>query len=289
VNSAANAFRADTGITVVLETVNAATLGERLIAEKQRATADLVIADGIANLWAAAEVDMLRPSHSDLLAENIPEELRDPENLWFGLLGFARTIAYDKRAIDPADLRGYEELGDKRWRGKLCLSSADHADNQALVAMMIAEHDNRPAELIARSWIANLALPVVADDATLFKEIEAARCGLGIVNSDDALRLARNDPHTAVELFWPTDASGGAYINVVAAAVTRHAGNPVGALRFLEWLSSERGQQQLAGQNPEYAVHSPLPIAHVNSTGLARAAFYREDAVLLMERASWKK
>jgi iron(III) transport system substrate-binding protein len=231
---------------------------------------------------------MLRPSHSELLAKNIPEELRDPENLWFGLLGFARTIAYDKRVIDPADLKGYEELGDERWRGKLCLSSADHADNQALVAMMIAEHDIRPAELIARSWIANLAMPLVADDATLFEEIEAARCSLGIVNSDDASWLARNDPDTAVELFWPTDASGGAYINVVAAGITRHAGNAVGALRFLEWLSSERGRQQLAGQDPEYAVHSPFPIEHVNPTGLARAGFYREDALLLMERASWK-
>jgi iron(III) transport system substrate-binding protein len=283
-----DAYTAESGVPVLLTTESGRTLADRLTTEKHGSTADLVLTDGIGYLWTAADEDNLRPSHSDVLSGNIPGELRDPENQWYGLLVFARTIVYDKRVVDPYDLTGYAALGDDRWGGSLCLSSADNVDNETLVAMMIAEHGDRPTELIVRSWIRNLAISPVADDIALLQKMEAGRCSLGLVNSDDALRLARDNPDTAVSLYWPPASAGGAYIDVVGAAVTRHASNADGAHRLLEWLSTKTGLRFLAAQGLEYPANEELPIENIRAVNLAGAAYYHEDAVKLMVRAGWR-
>ena len=279
----------ETGITVLLTTESGRSLIDRLTYERRTATADLVIADSVGHLWTAVENDVLRPSSSETLENNIPESLRDPENLWFALLVFGRTIAYDSREIDPKNLTNYAALGGEQWRGKLCLTSATDVDDQSHIAMMIAEEGERLTELTVRAWVANLSIPVVTDDATLLRAIEDGQCGLGIVNSDDLARYTRDQPNTPVAGFLPPASSGGAYINIVAAAVTRHASNPAGALHLLEWLSSEIGQERLAGQELEVPVGQldEWSALQISLTNLAGAGYYHEDAVELMERARY--
>ncbi len=281
----------ESGITVLLTTESGRSLIDRLRSEKHGATADLVLADSVGHLWTAVENDILRPSSSETLGGNIPESLRDPENLWFALLVFGRMIAYDAREVGPKDLTNYAALGDEQWRGKLCLTSGSDVDVQAHVAMMIAENGERQAELTVRAWVANLSIPIVTEDAMLLRAIEDGQCGLGIVNSDDFARYARDKPNSPVAGFLPPTSSGGSYINIVGAAVTRHANNPAGALHLLEWLSSEQGQERLAGQDLEVPVGqldewSALEISLIN---LAGAGYYHEDALELMERAHYGK
>lgn len=284
-----DAYTDDTGITVLLTTEAGRSLVDRMIAEKHRATADLLLVDNIGHLWRAAEADVLRPSRSETLESNIPARLRDPDRQWFGLLAYARTIAYDTREIDPHDLSNYAALGDDRWRGELCLSSAAGVDNQSHIAMLIREIGERPTELAVRAWVANFSIPVVRDDAGLLRAIEDRRCSLGIVNSDDLARFVRDNPVSPVAGFWPPASSGGAYVGVVAAAVTRHANNPAGALRLLEWLSSDSGQEILAGEDLEVPVHelNELNAMQIAPIDLASAGYYREDAINLMERAHY--
>ncbi len=293
-----DAYTEESGITVLLTTESGRALIDRLSAEKHSPTADLVLTDSIGHLWRAAESDVLRPSNSQTLEINIPENLRDPENLWFALLVFGRTIAYDKREIDPDELTGYSALGDDRWRGKLCLSSATDVDNQSHIAMMIGDSGEHPTELTVRGWVANLAIPVVADDVQLLQAIEDGQCSLGIVNSDDVARFTRDNRDTSVAAFWPPASSGGAYINIVGAAVTRHASNPLGARQLLEWLSSDKGQRQLAGRDLEYPANQNVPAddllgewgeLQINPINLAGAGYYHEDAMKLMERARYTR
>lgn len=279
----------ETGITVLLTTESGRSLVDRIIAEKHRATADLLLVDSIGHFWRAAEADVIRPSSLESLEINIPVGLRDPDKSWFGLLAFARTIAYDTRKIDPDELSDYAALGDDRWRGELCLTSAADIDVQSHIAMMIRDLGERATELAVRAWVANLATPIVRDDAQLLQAIEDGRCSLGIVNTDELARFARDQPMTAVAGYLPPASSGGSYISIVGAAVTRHANNPAGALRLLEWLSSDKGQELLAREDLEVPIGdldewSALQISPID---LAGAAYYYEDVVRLMERARY--
>ncbi len=281
----------ETGVTVLVTTESGRSLIDRLSAEKHRATADLIITDSVGHLWAAVEDDILRPSRSEILGSNIPERLRDPDKLWYALLVFGRTIAYDTREIDLRKLTNYAGLGSDQWRGKLCLTSATDVDDQSHIAMMIAEDGEGQTELIVRAWVANLSIPIVTDAANLLQAIEDGQCGLGIVNSDDLARFIRDMPNSIVAGFLPPASSGGAYINIVGAAVTRHAGNPAGALQLLEWLSSEKGQERLAGEDLEVPVSrlDEWSALQVSLISLAEAGNYHEDAEELMERSRWVK
>ncbi len=286
-----DAYSHETGVTVLLTTEHSRDLINRLRVGKHEATADLVITDSIGHLWTAIDNDSLRPSRSEVLEANVPENLRDPDKLWFALLVVGRTIAYDRRQLGPDELRSYSALGDDRWRGKLCLISATDADSQSQIAMMILDYGDRPAEIIVRSWIANLAIPVVTNDTILLNAIEDGQCSLGIVSSDDLARFTRDKPDTSVAGFWPPASSGGTYISIVGAAVSRHAGNPAGALRLLEWLSSEKGQKILAGHVlaipvSQWDERGALPTSPIS---LAEAGYYHEDAAKLMQRAHYNK
>ncbi len=281
----------DTGISVVLTTESGRSLIDRLSAEKHRTTADLVILDSIGRLWAAVENDLFRPGRSELLETSIPKNLRDPDRLWFALLVFGRIIAYDNRDTEPELLTSYASLGDEVWRGKLCLSSASDIDNQSHVAMMIADHGVSPAERIVRAWIANLAIPIVADDATLLRAIEDGQCSVGVVDSNSFNQFRLDEPNTSVEWFVPPASKGGSYINIVGAAVARHANNPAGALQLLEWLASRGGEYLLSIQDLE------VPVRYLEDSGflqmsnidLAGAGYHYEEAVKLMERAHYAR
>ena len=286
-----DAYMDETGIAVLLTTEFGRSLVERITAEKHRATADLVILDSIGHLWTAVANDILRPTSSEILEENIPEKLRDPEKLWFALLVVGRTIVYDNRDVESKQLTSYIALGDERWRGKLCLSSAGDIGNQSHIAMMIAEHGVRASELTVRNWIANLAIPVLADDADLLQAIEDGRCSVGIVDSRSFNQFTIDQPDTAVDWFFPRASAGGGYITVVGAAVTRHANNPAGARQLLEWLSSGDGKEALSYQDLDVPVRyaDESKTAHVSPVDLAAAGYYHEDAVSLMERARYDR
>ena len=101
----------ETGIDVEFLTGNDAELRERIAAEGEDTEADVYLTVDAGNLWAAAEDDLFQPLDSPILDESIPEQLRDPDNRWFGLAVRARTIVYNRDLIDEADVpTTYEEL-----------------------------------------------------------------------------------------------------------------------------------------------------------------------------------
>ena len=79
--------------------------------------------------------------------------------------------------------------------------------------------------------------------------------------------------------------------------MARHASNPFGAAALLDWLSTEAGQKLLAGDHMEYPVNPRVPAdpsmaawheLAISAAQLAGAAYYYEEAVLLMERAGYR-
>ena len=98
-------YTAETGTKVVFVTDDAGPLIERLNAEGANTPADILLTVDAGELWFAAERGLLQPVESPVLAANIPANLRDPGNRWFGFSLRARTIAYSSVRVDPATAR----------------------------------------------------------------------------------------------------------------------------------------------------------------------------------------
>ncbi len=292
-----DAYTKETGTEIKFITDKEGPLLERLKAEGTNTPADMLITVDAGNLWIAAKEGVLAKVDSKRLKANIPAHLRDPDNRWFGLSVRARTIVYSTARVKPADLATYEALGDAKWKGRLCLRTSKKVYNQSMVAMMIARLGEAKTEQIVKSWVANLATDVFPDDTKLMEAIAAGQCDVGIVNTYYFGRLKQKQPEAPIALFWPNQRDRGVHVNVSGAGVTAHAKHRAAAVKFLEWLSSEKAQNLFADENLEYPANPRIkPHASVAAWGkfkqdtinVSEAGSLQAKAVMLMDRAGYK-
>ena len=292
-------YTQETGVKVTFLTDKAPPLMERLRAEGERTPADVFITVDAGNLWQATNLGLLQPLDSPVLQANIPANLRDPENRWFGVSVRARTIVHDPKAVPAAQLSTYEDLADPKWRGKLCLRTSKSEYNQSLVATMIAALGPERTEQVVKGWVANLAAPPFANDNAVIDAIGAGRCAVGIVNSYYLGRAKQQKPELAVVPFWPNQGADGrgVHVNVSGAGITRHSDNVEGARAFIEWLASDEAQALYPNDNMESPADpkvQPAPLVAGWGTfkpdviNVSEAGRLPADAVKRMARAGYR-
>lgn len=290
-------YSKDTGTEVRLLTANEGALLARLKAEAESTPADVLITVDAGNLWLAAQQGALRPLNSALLQKNIPAHLRDPGNQWFGLSVRARTMVYSKARVKPAELSTYEDLAAPKWKGKLCLRTSKKVYNQSLVAMMITELGEPATEAVVRGWVANLATDPFPDDTSLLKAIAAGQCQVGIVNTYYLGRLLAKEPDFPVGLHWANQNGSGTHVNVSGAGVTRHAKNPAGAQKLVEYLSQEGAQNFYVDEDLEFPANPKVqPNSLIKNWGtfkpnllnVSKAGELQAAATRLMDRAGYR-
>ena len=290
-------YTKETGIKIKFITDKEGPLLQKLKAEGENTPADIFLTVDAGNLWQAANEDIFQPVNSDILSRNIPEHLRDPENRWFGFSERVRTVAYNTEKVNPDVLSTYEALGNPEWKGRLGLRTSKKVYNQSLTAMLIEEHGVDKTEAIIKSWVNNLATDPFADDTSLLEAIAAGQCDVGIVNTYYFGRLQKNKPDIPVKLFWVNQNNGGVHVNVSGAGVTKYSKNKDEAVKFLEWLSSEKAQSLFAGLNLEYPVNPSVePDSLVKTWGefkqnqinVSKSGELQTEAIKLMDRAGYK-
>ena len=296
-----DAYTRETGVKVRFITDKEGPLMARLKAEGRNTPADLFMTVDAGNLWQAAQEGLLKPVNSSVLAANIPAHLRDPDKEWFGLSVRARTIVYNPNRVKPGELSTYEDLASPKWKGRLCLRTSKKVYNQSLVGMMMVEQGEDRTEQIVRGWVANLATPPFPDDTKAMEAVAAGLCDATVVNTYYFGRLMEKKPKLPLALFWPNQdvkaKTAGVHVNVSGAGVTRHAKNEAGAVRLLEWLSSEKAQNLYADVNMEFPANPKVkPDAVVAAWGsfkpnlinVSQAGALQAKAVMLMDRAGYK-
>jgi len=296
-----DAYTRDTGGQIKFITDKEGPLMARLKAEGKNTPADVLLTVDAGNLWQASEEGLLRPIQSKTLKANVPDYLRDPGNEWFGLSVRARTIVYNTSKVKPAELSTYEDLANPKWKGRLCLRTSKKVYNQSLVAMMIHEYGEEKTEAMVRRWVGNLATSPFPDDTKVMEAVAAGQCDVTIVNTYYFGRLMEKNPNLPLAIFWPNqnlkNKAAGVHVNISGAGVTRHAKNPAGAQKLIEWLSSDQAQNLFADVNLEYPVNPKVaPDKTVAAWGsfkqnlinVKEAGSLQTKAVKLMDRAGYK-
>lgn len=296
-----DAYTQETGVAVKFVTDKEGPLMARLKAEGKNTRADLFMTVDAGNLWQAANEGLLQPVSSKTLQANIPGHLHDPDNEWFGLSVRARTLVYNKNMVKPGELSTYEDLASTKWKNRLCLRTSKKVYNQSLVAMMIWEHGEGKTEDIVKGWVGNLATAPFPDDTKAMEAVAAGQCDVTVVNTYYYGRLMEKKPTLPLALFWPNqglkDKAAGVHVNVSGAGVTKHAKNPQGAIKLLEWLASAKAQNLYADVNLEYPVNPQVqPDKTVTAWGgfkhnlinVAEAGKLQAKATMLMDRVGYK-
>lgn len=252
-----DAFTAETGITVNVAFVDKG-MAERLQAEGDRSPADLVLTVDIARLKQVVDAGVIQPVQSDVLDANIPETLRDTDDMWFGLTSRARIVYASKDRVAPGEVTTYEDLASDKWKGRICTRSGTNDYNVALLGAVVVHHGEEAAKQWAEGLKANLARKPDGGDRDQVKAIAAGECDIAIGNTYYIGQML-NDPEQkeaaeAVRIEFPTFEGAGTHLNISGVAMTKSAPNKDNALKFMEWLSSDEAQRIYAEKNHEFPV-----------------------------------
>lgn len=298
-------FTKETGIKVNLLTGKADALLKKLELEGENTPADVLITTDAGRLHRAKAAGVLQPVESEVLIKKIPENLRDPENEWFGMTYRARPIFFVKGKVKPEELSSYEALTDEEWKGRICIRSSNNIYNQSLVASMIAANGEEKTAAWAEGFVKNFARPPKGGDRDQIKAAASGQCDIAIANtyyyaamingSDKGQKAAAEK----MEIFWPNQAEGdrGTHINVSGGAVTKHAKHKENAIKLLEFMTMQSAQTWYAEENDEYPVTAETkPSALIESWGefkadsvnLSALGENNAAALKLMDKAGWK-
>ncbi|MBP6599052.1 MAG: extracellular solute-binding protein [Giesbergeria sp.] len=256
-------FTKATGIKINRVDADDAGILARLKAEGSASPADVILLVDAARLYRGEVDGLFKPIQSKLLNDAIPTNLRstaaaDGGVSWFGFSTRARVIVYNKVKVNKDDVDTYEELGDPKNKGKLCIRSGSHPYNLSLFGAITEHLGEQKTEAWLQGVVANLARSPKGGDTDQIKAVASGECDIAVTNSYYLARLMRSpkpeDVAVAnkVGVVFPNQQSWGTHLNIAGGAVAKHSKNEANAVKFLEYLASPEAQNYFANGNNEW-------------------------------------
>ena len=256
-------FTKATGIKINRVDADDAGIMARLKAEGTASPADVILLVDAARLYRGEADGLFQPIQSKVLNDVIPANLRsqpaaDGGIAWYGLSTRARVIVYNKAKVKVEDVDTYEELGDPKNKGKICIRSGSHPYNLSLFGAVVEHMGEQQAEAWIKGVKDNLARPPKGGDTDQIKAVAAGECDIAVTNSYYLARLIRSEKPEdkavveKVSVVFPNQQSWGTHMNIAGGAVAKHAKNRANAIKFLEYLASPEAQTYFANGNNEW-------------------------------------
>lgn len=260
-----NDFTKATGIKINRVDADDAGIIARLKAEGAASPADVILLVDAARLWRGEQEGLFLPIKSKALEDAIPASLRatpaaDGGIPWFGFSTRARVVVYDKIKVKREDVDTYEELGDPKNKGKLCIRSGSHPYNLSLFGAVTEHLGPEKAEQWMKGMVDNMARAPKGGDTDQIKAVASGECQIAVTNSYYLARMMRSGTPEdkavteRVGVVFPNQASWGTHVNIAGAAVAKHTKHPDVAIKFMEYLASPSAQQYFANGNNEWPV-----------------------------------
>nr|WP_188207781.1 Fe(3+) ABC transporter substrate-binding protein [Alkalibacillus aidingensis] len=264
-----NDFTEETGIEVNIINGSADELIERMNREGDASEADLFFTADAGRLHRAKEQDLLQAIESDIIEENVPENLRDVDSEWVGLTKRARIIAYHQDRVDPEELSTYEALTEAEWEDRVLIRSSENIYNQSLLASFIELNGREEAKDWAQGIVDNLARTPQGGDRDQAKAIAAGEGDVAIMNTyylGGMLNSADEEEVKVAEelgVFFPNQETTGTHVNISGIGLAKNSPNPDNAIQLIEYLTDIDVQETFAGANYEYPVNPDVEPADV--------------------------
>ena len=255
-------FETATGRSVEVRYGDSAELAAQILAEGDNSPADIFFAQDPASLGAVALADLFVPLDADTIGV-VPAELRDPNGLWTGTSGRARSVVYDTTKVDPADLPPTEDgLVDAQWKGRVAIAPT----NGSFLAFVSAKIllDGEEATLAWLDAMKANESPTYPKNSVIVAAVDDGEVDTGLVNHYYLFRRIAEegaDSVVAANYFMP---GGGAGSLVMPAGVGVLESSEA-ADEFVAFLLSEPAQRYFAEETFEFpliegiAPHPDLP------------------------------
>ena len=177
-----NEFKKNKKIKINLTPGKSDEFIERLKLEGVNSEADILLTTDIARLSRAKNNNLFKKINSKILKKNIPSTYISKDNDWFGLSVRARPIIYSKERVNINELKIYEQLSNKKWKGRICMRSSSNVYNQSLIAYMILNLGEKETEDWIKNLVNNFARKPFGGDRDQIKAIASGQCDITVAN-----------------------------------------------------------------------------------------------------------
>jgi iron(III) transport system substrate-binding protein len=284
ISAVAKAFTKQTGIKVKLRNGSDLELANTLVAEGKASPADVFLTE---NSPAMALVDSkgLFTKLDASTLDRIPAAYRPTDGRWTGFIARSTVLFYNSGQATDADMpASLMDLAKPEWKGKVAFSPTG-ADFQAIVAGVLA----LKGEAATKAWLEGLKRngKVVDGNNVVLREVNAGEVETGIAYHyywyRDQEESGDNSDHTALHFFGSGDP--GAFLSVSGAAVLANGKHGADAQKFVDFLTSTKGQRVIA---KSYALEYPLNPAVTLGRGVKPLASLQAPPVAIADLDSQK-
>ena len=302
-----SSFTADTGIKVNIISGKGKALMERLKSEGANSPADVFITVDAGNLWKVQKDGMFQSISSSVVESVVPTNLRGPNDEWVAIAKRSRVMYYNPLTVSADEMENlaYEHLSDAKWIGRIVIRSSGNMYNQSLVASLISNNGVADTEAWAHRFVGNFARKPEGNDRAQIMAVANGEADIAIANSyyiglmlsgkkgDEQRAAARK-----VNLHFPSQAGRGAHINVSGIGLMKNSPNKANAIKFIEFLLSDKAQEHIVNNTYEYPLSANVAPSDLiaqfgtgfkeDQTSVTDYGKFNPEAVKLMDRVGWQ-
>ena len=250
------AFEQRTGIRVNAvydtEETKSTGLANRLIAERERAQADVFWSNEPVRTLVLKERGVLAPYRSPSAAE-IPATLKDPDGYWTGFSARVRVIAYNKKLVpDNEAPSSVLQLADPKWKGQVAIADPRFGSTSFHVAALYVTLGDDKADDFFRRLKAN-GVKIVPGNSVVRDMVVSGEVKVGLTDTDDVnVALESGAP---IGMIMPDSEGMGVPMMPNLVSMIAGAPHPAEAKQMIDYLLSPDVEAMLAKSE---AVQIPL-------------------------------
>lgn len=209
----------------------------RLITE-QRAGQNLFDVFDSASFQVKQIIDLgyLQP-YTVAYAEDVPAEARDAQGAWIANRAIPLVIGFNTQKVRPGDIKGWADLCDKRYEGRIAIETGDVAVYSALRK----QYGEAEAQRILRCVAANKP-SLRAGHTEIDSLLPAGEFAVTFASHSYRLAVFKYERNAPVD--WVKDVI---VLDLAGVALAAKPPHPNAARLFMEWLISPEGQTAVAG------------------------------------------
>lgn len=253
-SSLIEAFTEETGIEVEDRDGSSAELAHQIVEEGDKSPADIIYTEESSPLIMLEEQDLLSEIDEDSL-ESIPEEYKDEENEWTGVLARSRVVVFNPDMIKEEDLPdSVLDLQDSEWKDQVGFVPTSGAFQMQVSAMIKLE-----GEEATKEWLEGLKAngKTFKHNQNALDAVENEEVPFALINNYYWDRQAKEKGEDAMnsELHFFGTHDLGDLITVASAGILESSDNKEEAQEFIDFMTSEEGQQILTDESSQYPLN----------------------------------
>ncbi|AKO45066.1 iron ABC transporter substrate-binding protein [[Haemophilus] ducreyi] len=258
-NTVAEAFTQETGIKVILNSDKSEKLAGQLQEEGDESPADIFYAEQITPLVTLSAANLLEPLTEEIINQTKQVGVPTATNKdWVALSGRSRVVVYDKNKLSPKDMeKSVLDYATPKWKDKIGYVPTSGAFLEQVIAI-----SKLKGEQIALNWLKGLKQngKLYAKNSVALQAVENGEIPAALINNYYWYAFAKEKDLKNVNsrLYFIRHQDPGALVTYSGIAVLKNAKNKEEAKKFIEFMTSQKGQQVLVSARAEYPLRKDV-------------------------------